>query len=1402
MRHTYEKGTTVTDPELSSKKTPRTATDFFGRLVRQHNVGGVFSPEIRTRIGLAIVSVLVATVGMSIATSPALAKRVHLFAGSFGAATSTPANPYPLAAGETGPTSVAVDDSTGDVYVTDRGNSRIEKFSASGEFILMFGKEVNETKVKVDAPEAEQNICTAASGDVCKTGSPGTSPGALDKGDLFVAVDNSSGGSRGDVYVADTGDQLVSKFDSSGEVVGTWGDNGPLETPNGQLHHTASEFALPFEGIAVDTAGNLWVGLESANEILEFTQAGNFVLSWRGGRYTEGKGIAVDSEDNVYVTVIAEAVKFNSRGAQLGNIPGDEGLAADSSSNELYVASENSDGNDFISRRGVCEPALPNGCEALELFGAGHLGNNRTEAESEAVVGLAVNPSTSGKIVYATVAKRGEVAIFPGAIAPDISAIKASNLTPTTATLNGAVNPAGVELNEGTAGCRFEWGKATGEYEHVVACQQSAAQIGSGSQPVDVNAAISGLEAGKIYHFRLVAGNANDVNTLIDEPTLGVDLAFGPPLIESESSLGATGSSVTLQGQVNPNNVDTNVRIEYGTTAGVYGQVATEADLGSSATGEIVSVHLQGLDPDATYHYRLVAKSSVGSVEGEDRSFMTQDAGGALVLPDGRAWELVSPENANSALLAPIAETGLLQAATSGDAFSYLASYPVGTDAQGYGGEVQVLSSRGPGGWSSEDVSLSHSVAAGAYGGYGDEYRFFSEDMSMAVTEGIGGFSKPESEGMSEASPQPTERTPYVRHDLTCVQMPATCYEPVLTEAPGEDDVTSLKPFGGSGETALGEAFFVGATPDISDMVISSSVQLTEKPLALHGGLYEWSVAAPVTERLQPVSVLPESEGGALAAGAELGRPQMRRHAISDDGSRVFFSLQLGTEEHLYMRDTLTDETVRLDLPEAGSGGTASVALFEDASANGSDVFFIDRDRLTKDSAAGANLYECEIVEVEEANRKHLKCDLSDLTPVPSAGQPGAGEAAGVLGNVVGSSEEDGGYVYFAANGVQAEGATPGDCKEEISLSAGKHCSLYVRHDGVTSFIAMLSSDDSPDWGLAAMPTSLGELTARVSPDGVWLAFMSDRPLIGYDNRDARSGMPDEEVYLYNAQTGKLVCASCNPTGSRPAGMQYVRLETSEAGLVGGDRVWSEKQWLAANVPGWTPYRLSESLHQSRYLSDSGRLFFNSSDALVSQDINGNEDVYEYEPEGAGSGSARCGPMASGVYKPSRTVEVEGREVQEGTGCVGLISSGLAFGQSAFLDASANGSDVFFLTAEKLVPQDVGTGVSVYDAHECTSSSPCAPTPPVVPAECTSAAACRAAPMSQPAIFGAPSSATFSGVGNVTVEPLVSPAGRTIAKKTIRCRKGRHLSHGKCVKVKRKRVKQDRKASHDRGAKR
>ena len=197
------------------------------------------------------------------------------------------------------------------------------------------------------------------------------------------------------------------------------------------------------------------------------------------------------------------------------------------------------------------------------------------------------------------------------------------------------------------------------------------------------------------------------------------------------------------------------------------------------------------------------------------------------------------------------------------------------------------------------------------------------------------------------------------------------------------------------------------------------------------------------------------------------------------------------------------------------------------------------------------------------------------------------------------------------------------------------------------------------------------------------------------------------------------------------------------------------------------------------YLSNEGRLFFNSEDGLVPQDINGTWDVYEYEPAGVPQGGEH--PCAAGeasgsvVFKQARPFEVEGQKGEEGAGCVGLISSGRSPQESVFMDAdegggpgehgkagTASGNEVFFMTTAPLTSADFDKSYDVYDAHECTATSPCIPPPPAAGAECVTAEACRAAPNPEPGIYGAPASATFSGIGD-----LPGPAAKPAVKKAL-----------------------------------
>ena len=592
---------------------------------------------------------------------------------------------------------------------------------------------------------------------------------------------------------------------------------------------------------------------------------------------------------------------------------------------------------------------------------------------------------------------------------------------------------------------------------------------------------------------------------------------------------------------------------------------------------------------------------------------------------------------------------------------------------------LQVISARNPvTGWSSTDVATPHNKGEGYAPGSATEYRFFSPDLSLALVE-------PQ---MTEAledpplAPQAREKTMYRRENATGE------YEPLVTA--GDD--TAGTEFGGKLE-------FRGATAELKQVVFGSEVPLIAG--ASGAGLYEWESGAA----LKLVSLLP-GPGQQAASEPALGDLDRDvRGAISEDGSRVFWTNGAKDEGPLFMRDTVTEETVQVNAAQGVAEPNASEreegldeAHFQMATANGSRVFFTDTWPLTSESTLEPVAFEAERpADLYELDLETGK--LSDLSADTNVGEP-----ADVLGTLPGISE-DGSYVYFVANGVLAPGAKPGDCprsKPQVP-QPGAACNLYVsepdpEHPGQrrTRLIARLSGEDAADWGAGhSPPGSLGGVTSQVSQNGRFLAFMSQQELTGYQNVDANpqaKGAHDEEVFIYDASAGRLVCASCNPSGEAPHGV----LDTEQAGegvglTVDRPETWSG-HWLAGSVPGWTLIGLNTPVaeHQSRYLSDSGRLFFNSADGLtphqtaVSREeiVEGNptqvgvENVYEYEPAALGS----C--VSAG-------------------GCVALISSGTSSHESAFLDASESGDDVFFLTAAQLVPDDLDGSDDVYDARVC-----------------------------------------------------------------------------------------------------
>jgi hypothetical protein len=850
----------------------------------------------------------------------------------------------------------------------------------------------------------------------------------------------------------------------------------------------------------------------------------------------------------------------------------------------------------------------------------------------------------------------------------------------------------------------------------------------------------------------------------------------GPPTATGLSANVENGAR-TLTAQVSPAGAETHAYFEYGTAscASVPSPCASTspASIGGGFGGRDISAELPNLEPGA-YDYRVVAESSKGKLESAEHTFTVVASLGAL--PDGRQWEMVSPPEKDGAEPEAITkERGAIEAAADGAAITYVADGPIPAQDDPEGNRspepTQILSTRdreaGHDTWESQDIMTPNTTGSGTNPGLPPEYEFFSSSLALALVDPFraesGPFEtpplSPPLEGENEGE---QENTPYLRADAPLEPASSEAQNYDVARANGAEMkpqpnpgflplITKLnepgKEFGLEigGKDPEEEGIYVqGVTPDLGHVVLISE-RKEAKP-----GLYEWTGNGTKSEEgtLQQVSLLPGNETLIPAPEAGLGSgagsvPRRRgdvRHAISNDGSLVFWSWEGPnparedrSEIHLYARDTQLQETIELSAEEEKQDAHA---IFQTASANGSKVFFTDTQRLTPEANATQtepDLYVAELQVVEG----HLSSKITDLTP-----QAGAdlllpnGQGDGVIGASE-DEEEHGSYVYFVANGALTTGAARGHCSDSgRPRPAGTTCNLYVRHYDASEgewepakLVAALSQEDLPGFDLPS--TNLLYMTSRVSPNGRYLAFMSNRRLTGYDNidQDEKTGHhADEEVYLYDAYEESLACASCNPSGARPTGVLDTKVASGEGLTLVVDRQesWAEHgadHWLSGSVPGWDPIDTSRSPYQSRYLSDSGRLFFNSADPLVPAGTVPNEKRTKIETTNTHE-ELEVGVENVYEYEPG---EVGGCD-SEG-GCVGLVSSGTSEHESAFLDASANGNDVFFLTAAQIASQDHDTNFDVYDAHVCDSESPCAPAPEAAPEKCEEESCQGAAPV-------------------------------------------------------------------------
>jgi hypothetical protein len=1276
--------------------------------------------------------------------SSAVAARAHGFSFVFGGSGSGAGElslARPVAVGESGGSGVAVDDVTGDVFVADTGNRRVDEFEPVGSVAAPTGYSfVRAWGWGVASGAEEFQVCVSS----CRVGSLGSAPGEFEE-PAYVAVDNdASSPSVGDVYVGDTGDQLVSKFTSAGVLVSSWGNNGENAAhqrvePDGQLNGSPTELfdagiiTSPMDGVAVDGSGDLWVLVNADSKLFSFDQAGGSLSACAhkvfgpsmGGLGAAGAGVlyALGSGEVYRLTGCTnEGMVAAPHGLSV------HGLAVDVFDGDLYVDAGGLFVEDIPAR---CVPSSF-GCPVTQVFG---------EEQLSEASGVGVDPGSG--MVYVANAKTDQIVGFGLTLEATVAA--ADGVVAHGAVLHGAVNPVGAELTR----CQFEVGDTTSqlesgelsvEYGSSVPCEETLGSIGKGNAPVEVHASVAGLDGGKTYHFRLHATSAN--GSVFSEDQHFQTSPTAKIIGVSTSEL--TGSSGLLKGRVNPEGMLAHYHFQYGPCDSVavcpqapYTESSPEGTIPAGNSTVEVSQHVEGLSPGTTYHYQIVVEDTNGvATPSPEGTFVYEPSspechGQSSVLPDCRAYEMVTPPVKNAALIAngafmtppAVAENGSRVLMSSIQCFN---SAPSCLGVRESEGQVYSFERTAPG-W----VTIP----------------------------------------LAPASPYSTQLGYDADTDMVLYALAAPA--PGLEEFYAREPDGSLDPIGPLGEhpgIAVGDVLRenVDMTADFSRVVYEAglwpSLELGRK---VGKNIFEYSGRKDTAPVLVDVTGPVGSTSLLGSCGAKIGRDG----GLSFDGRTVYVTVNAcstgvtvpADEVFARIEGAHGMETVLVSGP--GPESVCDVACraqptggakFEGASEDGSRAVFTSTQQLTDSasedkrsgddaaeggcsntsvSASGCNLYEFECPDHCESLSARRLIDLS------------AGDSSGVGPQVQGvmAISPNGSDAYYVAHGVLSD--TPNQDGQLPVVGANN---LYVSSDeGHTEFIATLAPTDALQWD------NLGERVANVSPDGRFLVFTSHRGL----TRDATGGEGPAQVYRYDLQDKELTRVSIGEQG----------FDDNGNAAIAGARI--VEAFLGVSTDG--PHRSDPSM------SDDGQhVFFQSPTGLTSTALNdhpvtGNpnvlaENVYEWAADGAHYGEGTEATPPCDQQGGCISLISDGRDVNEGTGSRGENNTSAV----ELLGVDATGENVFFWTADQLVAADTDTQVDLYDARVNGGF----PTPPPPPAcedgETLTGGTCRGQG-STSSVFTAPASVSFSGPPNTNTVITVGtkPNGKSAPVRLTRAQK-------------------------------
>lgn len=774
-------------------------------------------------------------------------------------------------------TRIAVDGATGNVLVPDGG--RVQVWSPAGE-----------------APSASTMIGSFGAGEL--------------SGTYGVAVDQNNG----DVYVSDA--THIARYSVSYPIpeeptVPNYtldpGFTSPSTGSDASVGQVGS-FASP---IAVDPGnGDLLVADTGNNYVERFDSSGAFVSAFNGADTTAGAfqgliDIAVGGNGTTYLIDslggATRVERFDAVGVSQGELPESDDLvqaraiAYGQTTGDVFVETGDAPVNLYIFDTGAPRRHLSVPLE-FPLF-------QRT------AVGLAVDDATatnSGNVYmlfFEPAVDYPSLAVFDRQRQPDATLDPPSDVTPNSVHLSGTVDAVG----SGLATFAFELSSDGGAtWTPVIDESADAGQTESVSHPVSES---TNLLENVEYKARLSATNINGTHTSeIQTFTTGTS----PPGVGGERVTERETDSATLRGSVNPRGLQTTYHFDYGLTTAYGSAVPTgnEATLGNGHGERGVAQLLRGLQPNTTYHYRLVARNAAGETTGADRTFTTPAVAGFQ-----RAYELVSP------------------AAKGGNSVSFLSQgFQMGSDGNnavfsgggttllGVGSETAPLypryvAHRTEGGWSTKavdppqkenlQIAISYTLAV-------------SDDGTKAIV-----MSKRKlAEGAVEGDTNTYLRDVATGEYTTMTTTPSALYF--------------------SQQTGFFQSEVVAGTPNFDHVLLWAKIEfgvgISFLPGAPPNALYEFTDG-----QLHLASVLPDGTPSTGTGGDKWDHDPYR---MSADGSRVFFE---GADGVVYVRIGGTTTQVVSASRRSVDDGTAQPGNFLSATADGRFAYIYGHD-LTDDS--------------------------------------------------------------------------------------------------------------------------------------------------------------------------------------------------------------------------------------------------------------------------------------------------------------------------------------------------------------------------------------------------------------------------------------------------------------------